>query len=504
MLRFLLLFLFFNITSLFGQDTTAVLLQKMANKIFIRLGGKGACPTIKIGPNNDIASIRNNIIVISDVLVINKLKEKYKNNPELLDDALAIIIGHELWHYIKGERIGGIGCVGQHGEHTHSEYEADLHGLFGALLFGEYTEAEKVMAEVYDLILPDKPVHCYPDLSTRKQTYEFLKKRVRIALQFFDLGASFLLRQKDAEDFQISRACYQVVAKDLAEIPDVQYNLGMTYLLEALVKSDFLYVLPAEINSGDFAKSILRGPKDRDNNGDNVKDLLDEAKSHFDRAYAQQDGKHYDAAIANYCIQTIIDTNGENANKLKEWLDNSTGFGVEHIRKMKLLYAISLLRGSKSNQSLYSTAINQLKELQKGSDVTALFAGINLKKLEKSPHKQDTPPTSIVDWDTRQDNVNLNKFIDRTDWAPTDFNLKYMLDQHNKIEAITYGRSKVFGVQKLSQYERIPARKGIYQSGAGTYGHLSGKKSDTTACDFFFTVNEAMQTQSCWRIYHYR
>lgn len=488
--------LLFCSPSLLGQAAvTERTLQEMAKKIFLGLGGTGNCPVVRIGPNNDRASIKNDIIVISDELVVKKLTEKYKNNPALLDDAFAIIIGHELWHYIKGEKMGGLGYIGQYGEHAQSEYEADLHGLFGALLFPEYANASKIMPDVYGLVLPDKHVQGYPIMSVRKQTHDTLIKRVMVNLQFFDIGAGFLLRQQGTEDFEIARTCYQIVAEDLASIPDVQYNLGMTYLLQALYECEFKYLLPAEINSGSFAQAI-RGPRAQDHNGKDVTDLLTKAEAHFDQANKQQGKRYYDAFIAKYCIQTVRSKQGENTGILKKWLNENRTVSIEHYKKMQLIYAVALLRKGERD-----TAVNLLDSLAGTNDIIGSFASINLKKVgpQKPEKYEDRKP---IRWDIVRDAQKLENLDSKQNWVVINKQFSYLIEE-GQIKSVRYGYGNILGIDAVMAEPSWP-QKGVYQTGSGAYGHLTGAQGETTSCDFFFKTNNSGGIQAAWRIFYYR
>ncbi len=390
-MKYLLLFLF--IFEVPGKsrpfDITEAYLQDIGDKIFNRLGGQGKHPTIKIGKNSDKASIINDIILISEELVIEPLKQKYlPHQKAFLDDALAIIIGHEIWHYIRGDKSGGIGFTGDNGCKFQEEFDADLHGLLGALLFSEYGNAGKILSDVYEIILPESNMAGYSSKEERKKTNDKLIQILEESILYFEAGSCLLISAGTEDQFRQSRECFLKTARDLAYFKELNYNIGLTWLLQAIKRTGIKFLFPVEIEGSDFMEKALKRSERGANQWAVAKPLLDSASVYFRRALAL-DNNFFDAYLALYTVDVIKQKNGI-TDDLYLWIEKYKGTTDQKAyAQMRLLRSLALLIYDETSDS----AKKELHELANPKSGVSGFAKANLLVLSKS--KKAPNSTSI-------------------------------------------------------------------------------------------------------------
>lgn len=279
-MKIIYIFFIFNILflNLLSAQITDSLASEIARKIWKCLERPDPCPSVFFGDDEAMAtySYEDHRIRLSKKLVKESFVLKFGKDAAA---ALAIVIGHEIYHATKGSKqLQRFGCWGTNDTLKGIELNADLYGLIWAYFTG-YQQA----GEVFDDIFPTG-VGCYPGKKERMESDNTLKKKAEKYFQVFELGNLLLISADTDEDYEYARQCYQYIqSQTLISTQAVEYSLGLSWFLQALAgRAAEPFVFPLEF-SGFSALKRLGGSKF---SSEDINDKLSKAVYHFSRATA--------------------------------------------------------------------------------------------------------------------------------------------------------------------------------------------------------------------------
>ncbi|MFK7949244.1 MAG: hypothetical protein AB8G11_16755 [Saprospiraceae bacterium] len=228
-----LLLLLLNVTVfaqdfLSSDDTRYQKIEKVYKKLAMFSGNGRTAPTLyieELNYNKDIIAYydEENHIIVVEIELYNFLFQKYQDR---FDDALALILGHELAHFYQ-HHSSGHGCTGYHTSSVNQEKEADKQGLYYAVQAGFQTTdiAIDVIEEIYKFYKLSKGEHCgYPSLEDRLQTIEDAIAEVEKSIEVYKT-ANFLMM---LQEYQKAAILYEHIAKSFPT-PEILNNIGVAY-----------------------------------------------------------------------------------------------------------------------------------------------------------------------------------------------------------------------------------------------------------------------------------
>lgn len=217
----------------FGQDflTSDDARYQQIKVVFEKLatasGNSRTSPTLRVEDKNEgkkiIANYDKKIYAITtEVELYELLQRKYGVRT---DDALAIILGHELAHFYQNH-ASGHNCL-THNLSSAQEGEADKLGLYYTFQAGYQTAdiASEVLREVYINYELSENEQCgYPDLKERDSIMQVAITEVRKAVEFYET-ANFLLM---LQEYQKAAILYEYVSKSFPTA-ELFNNIGVAY-----------------------------------------------------------------------------------------------------------------------------------------------------------------------------------------------------------------------------------------------------------------------------------
>lgn len=280
--------------------------QQIARKINSSLGTNKPCPLVIYGETTyarlryDTSISRDGTRKITPKIIIdtNKVVKKLAAFGHKADDALAAIIGHEMWHYYQGQGNYFFGSWPD-SLHQSMEKEADYYGLMLAYFAG-YKDVMAVYDQIFDTLnFPSSPD--YPDIATRKALDDFIKERAIEMTQVYDVGHIFL--SNGSSPFcEMAITCYRHCGEKMLYLKEINYQLGLAFLMRGLnERGQNEYWLPLPFQQNPYAdlnakKEDLLGRR-----------MLDSASYYFHLA-SQQDPAFLDASFGEICTQVMKNT----------------------------------------------------------------------------------------------------------------------------------------------------------------------------------------------------
>lgn len=383
-----------------AQQLSRTLAQSIARHIWATSGLSGTCPTISFGTNPVLASWSHNIILIDSLKVVVPLQQQLGASAET---ALAIIIGHEIHHARKNE-TGGYAAVGPSGERKKIELDGDLYGLMMAYFAG-YADALQVFDQIFSALDIPPNSEDYPSIEERRKMDEQLLTDTKNLLRVFEMGNLLLMSaqvdpgnsNKSDENYAYARLCYRHVQSKLPPTPEINFNIGLSYFLEALsLRKADRYLFPLECS--DFpALKRLGGTKYA--KGDSQ---LDSANYYFNIVLQQKSTFSETGAFKKWLaknmlrpqlgIYSVALLKDENAGlNLLDQADKN----MLRTPEFQMLRAIGLAMRSQTTQSQADRMASEhlLTELLKEPDpAIRQQAQFNLRVLRKESESQKRNP----------------------------------------------------------------------------------------------------------------
>lgn len=293
-------------TPLRAPDPMEGYATSIAQQMHRAMGGSGDCPRVILTEDQQVATLYLDPHQKSEHRIRirrSAVEELYAALGDSADDALAVIIGHELWHYMAGHE-SGVGFGSTDPKYSNNELDADQNGVLMAYFCG-YSAA----FEVYDLIFSkiSTPVGLeHNRFLSRKSGDEDVKKRINTALEPFRLGMTLLLHGATDGAPDAAIQCFEETRRRIRQkesnllIRQLEYAIGLCHLQNALNATNIYCRLPLSVESDGFLE--IRG------NGNNYPNIvlpaLDRAESCFKKCRLL-DEEWYPAMLGQLTVEAI-------------------------------------------------------------------------------------------------------------------------------------------------------------------------------------------------------
>ncbi len=376
--------------------------QKIAQKLFNSLGIEGTCPPVIYESNEKYAMTRNGKIYICPERVVRKLI----TFGDKADDALAAIIGHEMWHFYKKQE-SHFYASWENSTKIKSEKEADLYGLMLAYFAG-YKDVLLIYDQIFDVLkIPPSDSNSYPDINTRKASDEYIKEQAREIVGVYDAGHIFL--SNGSSPFcKMAIECYRHCGEKMLYLKEINYQIGLAYLKYGLNERGMnQYWLPLPFQQNPY-KGDISAKKD-DPLG---RVLLDSARHYFQLAI-NQNPRYMDARFGELCARVMM--NSSEANILSD-------FSRQEIPLDPMRLALLEATAGLFQEETKDNSIRELEALAESKeDDIGQYAQANLALAKgKIPPSDNCPDLKIIDDIQHKVTQNPNVFAYEELLLPSD------------------------------------------------------------------------------------
>jgi tetratricopeptide (TPR) repeat protein len=177
--------------------------------------------------------------ITTEIELYELLQQTYQ---ERADDALAIILGHELAHFYQNHNHHSGHNCSTHDLSSRQEAEADKLGLYYTFQAGYQTAdiANNVIGEVYKFYQLNENGECgYPDLEERDSIMQVAIIEVRESVEFYKT-ANFLMM---LQEYQKAAILYEYVTKSFPTA-ELFNNIGVAYARMGIEKTNLTLQYP--------------------------------------------------------------------------------------------------------------------------------------------------------------------------------------------------------------------------------------------------------------------
>lgn len=346
--------------------------QGIVNKIYQTVGGAGRpCPKVVETTAPEVVAQ----YFAGEIQVNPKLFQVCASFGAAAEDALAIVLGHEMDHFFKKSAMSGYANFHLYPSDpaTKEEADADVNGLFYAFICG-YNRAgdifDDLITKIYVAFKLDGG-NTHPPLKTRQAANEQIRQAARWASDIFETANCLVVLQK----YDLALACYQRL-RMVHDGVELAYNEALIKLFDLLDDGNqrldnFFY--PLEPADESFFSKV------RNTEGaipDFVRERLDALGSDFNTLSAQ----HPDferARLAAYSIRVLLGETRAIIPQLEQ--ARITAAEPSYKEKLILLQAIAAAKNGE-----VATAKQMLSKLASQSRIPQHrhLAGLNLACLE--------------------------------------------------------------------------------------------------------------------------
>lgn len=369
-----------------------------------------------IDSEKDVAYTNNK----TGVHVSRKFAQLCKTFGERSEDAMSVVLAHELAHYFKdhffcrdfGYAYGETEWASQMGdafktvhETGYFETQADEFGLFFSFTSGykPFEVAEEVITKVYDnFSLPDEMTG-YPPKDFRIEQIKLAQKNVENLIPLYEVG-NYLSVLSSAKNNGIRNdlhanaiICYEHIINQKITTPEMYNNLGVNYMNMAIkiIPNDlFPYALPLEVDFRSRLFSTTGGGKGGTGGGlgygadsTRIYENIIQAVNFFKEAI-QLDGSYAPAynnlAAANILLKEYDEAYAK-ARKARK-LSKATNATTEYHNSIDLLALLSHLNDEPDDAQEY---------WEEALEWESAFAVHNIKKA-KLEDNFDLPKPKVV------------------------------------------------------------------------------------------------------------
>jgi tetratricopeptide (TPR) repeat protein len=320
--------LLLSTTITFGQDflSTDDARYQTIKKVYERLsnasGNGHTLPSLyieQLNYNHKIIAYydEENHIIVTEVELYDLLVQKYGDR---VDDALAIVLGHELAHFYQ-HHTSGHNCVGYNAEAKNQEKEADKQGLYYTFQAGYQTAdiAVDVIKEIYKFYQLSDGGSCgYPTLEDRINSMNEAIAEVFKSVEIYKT-ANFLMM---LQEYQKAAILYEYIAKSFPTA-EILNNIGVAYARMGIKKTNLRLQYPLLIEEFTIlSNQNIDGINPYEDNK-STKEYYERAKSAFSRAVLLDEKytlSHLNLACVTHLIQ-LIDKNVINQEKRNHYLE---------------------------------------------------------------------------------------------------------------------------------------------------------------------------------------
>jgi hypothetical protein len=321
-------------------------------------------PTLVLSTNKDV--VVNYFPTTNQIHIGTEFIKIAQNFGKDSANVVAQVFGHELAHILlqQNDLIKNVGTGYASKEYNNTiknifktlkdsvfERQADEYACFYAHIAGYnvINITPVLLDSIYTHFnLTDKQLKNYPKLSERKKIAQIAGKRMTVLNNLFDKAILATLTQK----YPIAINLYQTILKEKFVSKEINNNLGLVYLLNAIQLRDSIkypYTFPVQIET----KTSLYNPNTRSLYG-SPNDLLTEATRFFN--LATLNNKNYATAWLNKAITEFLLQNNEDAEISISYANRSQDTTLKH--KVNLLKAIIQFHQGEQNQALHQCFIS--------------------------------------------------------------------------------------------------------------------------------------------------
>lgn len=233
---YLTLILFLIVSNLSGMPPTfnQELLERVLHRLYYANAvHEVAPPAVRIvNENTLVAAYRKRTHTIEIDTKLMNICEKFGAKKE---DALAFVLGHELWHALQKKQVddGYLARYRKKSVAGNAEWEADVAGAFTAYLAG-YLHVATILPELLEAIyqeytLSDTKLTQYPRLNERKATFSKVIGFTKELIDLYEV-ANFLVV---LGQYELAEAVYKSVLKSY-KTAGIYNNIGVCMILQAI------------------------------------------------------------------------------------------------------------------------------------------------------------------------------------------------------------------------------------------------------------------------------
>ncbi len=357
-LLILLYFFYFNCSKIQAQIIPSFVSKVYQDIYTVMDNGFVVKPTLVLSTNKDV--VVNYFPTTNQIHIGTEFIKIARNFGKDSANVVAQVFGHELAHILlqQNDLIKNVGTGYASKEYNNTikniyktlkdsvfERQADEYACFYAHIAGYnvINITPVLLDSIYTHFnLTDKQLKNYPKLSERKKIAQIAGKRMTVLNNLFDKAILATLTQK----YPIAINLYQTILKEKFVSKEINNNLGLVYLLNAIQLRDSIqypYTFPVQIET----KTSLYNPNTRSLQG-SPNDLLTEATRFFN--LATLNNKNYATAWLNKAITEFLLQNYEDAEISISYANRSQDTTLKH--KVNLLKAIIQFHQGEQNQAL--------------------------------------------------------------------------------------------------------------------------------------------------------
>ena len=224
---------------------------------------------------------------------------------EEADDALAVILSHELAHAYKAHKANTSFAAQTKNLNIDLEIEADYFGTYYGSLAGYNTlhYLDLVLDLIYELYELPEQLEGYPSKSQRYTIVEEKLQELSTLAGAYQVGQLLFIRK----EYQLAADCFHFIAQSFPS-REVFNNQGVSYLALAMnyaQKEDRYYAYPFELDPGTRLVNINSRNVDQ-SNSITLEKYLRMAKKSFEQAI-RLDPNYLSAHINLACVHTLED-----------------------------------------------------------------------------------------------------------------------------------------------------------------------------------------------------
>lgn len=310
MLKTIQLFFFLQLTAFAPLCAQSCQLSEtyantLCTDIFRVLGGKGATPKVFFKSDDNLASSSvvggRAQIHIDPNKVIKILEDTFGTDCKTTDadDALAVILGHEIWHILtkkQGVRFGF--WTSQDYQTRHIELEADVHGLIGAYFAGK-TRCMAIYHDIFKSLHLDASAN-YPGIIERQRMEQQVRERAEGQFRLYD-AANCLLASNRRDAQMLAIHSYQHIGNRFHFLKEINFNMGLANLLLALGDLKVGALFPIEPAANPLADLVARASG---GNASDTEGFLRDATQYFQDAQ-KQDPDYFEAWLGQISVDLL-------------------------------------------------------------------------------------------------------------------------------------------------------------------------------------------------------
>lgn len=470
----------------------------LCQEIYLMLGGKGKAPVVFFKTDDNYASSSvvggKAQIHIDPDKIISVFEKKFGVDCSSTDadDALAVILGHEIWHIINKKHGIRFGFWGPQDYQTRNlELEADLHGLIGAYFAGK-TRCLTIYPDIFNALrLSNRPN--YPPVADRQRMVTQVRERAESQFRLYDAANCLLAaNRRDAQMMAIST--YQHIGNRFQFLKEINFNMGLANLLLALGDLNTGLLFPIEPAANPLTELVARASG---GGVRNTEKLLEDAESLF-REAQQQDGDYFEAWLGETSIQLLRHAHDPQkrgyafnvfalgATWRKSHPEVQLSAAQNH--QLKMLEALAYLLQTPAKES--AKAVSILRDIENSNAPGYLreYARYNRRRADTNAPKETAATPIMAPKLSETDGIShdvadvYSKFSQENGWVSLDENLNMYQTSLEKSDLVFFQEKRHYvGVQL---YHKCPASVGKTltpvkkNTSPGNYRYLEGESYD--------------------------